>query len=64
MNIKSLPIKFADDIKIIISTDYSYKLTKSLAILDHSDRMWVYAVKSKAIHLGGWNQAKVIDFIL
>lgn len=64
MNIKSLLIKFADDIKTIISTDHPCKPTKSLAILDHSDKMWVYAVKCKAIHLAVWNQAKVIDFIL
>lgn len=64
MNIKSLPKKFADDIKTIISTDYHDKLTKTLAILDLSDRMWVYAVKCKAIHLAVWNQANIIDFAL
>lgn len=64
MNIKLLQIKFTDDIKTIISTDHSYKVTKSLAILDHSDKMWVYAVKCKAIHLAVWNEAKLVDFIL
>lgn len=64
MNIKSLLIKFADDIKTMMRTQHSYKLTRSLAVVDHSNKMWFYAVKCKVIHLAARNQAKVIDFIL
>lgn len=57
-------MRFADDIKTMMRTEHSYKLTSSLAILDHSNKMWFYAVKCKVIHLAAWNQAKVTDFIL
>lgn len=45
-------------------TEHLYRLTRSLAILDHSNKMWFYAVKCKVIHLAEWIQAKVTDFIL
>lgn len=64
MNTKLLLIKFVDDIKIMMRTEHSYKLTTILTILDHSDKMWFYAVKCEVIHLATWSQAKVTDFIL
>lgn len=64
MNKKSLLIKFADDIKAMMRTEHSYELTRSLTILGRSNKMWLYAVKCKVIHLAAWKQAKVTDFIL
>lgn len=42
-------------------TEHSYNLTRSLAILDHSVKIWVYAVKRKVINLAVCNHAKVTD---
>lgn len=48
----------------MMRTEHLYRLTRSLAILDHSNKMWFYAVKCKVIHLAEWNQTKGTDFIL